>query len=462
MTTLFTDRLTLEPLAQAAHTAEMYALLSDPRLYAYLDESMPESEAWLARRYQVLERGHSADGSQLWFNWVLRHRGSGAAVGYVQATVTGTQADVAWVVGADHWRLGYGGEASLAMLTHLFADRGVATAEAQVDARNVASMRLVERLGFERAERVDGDWVYRLPARAPAMQLAEWREGDAPLALALWGDPAVMRFLPDDQLPDPAAAERCVQGAMAAQRDHGVALWKVLEGGRFVGACGVHPDGELGYHFLAEAQGRGLATRAGLLALRRAGKTDVQAWTHPDNAASARVLAKLGGRDHGLDDGEHRWSVPALLPTSPDEIAPLYDACAAWFQATGAANDLLDLFGGRPPGLCTKEVLAVWEGGRLCGVVDMVRGYPDPTGWFIGLVLLHPEVRGHGLGARVVAQLETMARSGGGTHIGIGVLFTNPDGRRFWERVGYRVTRDAPLLDAGDATPTAWVMHKEL
>jgi hypothetical protein len=34
-----------------------------------------------------------------WHNWIVRSRTTGSAVGYVQATVTGDTADVAWLVG---------------------------------------------------------------------------------------------------------------------------------------------------------------------------------------------------------------------------------------------------------------------------------------------------------------------------------------------------------------------------
>lgn len=57
-------------------------------------------------------------------------------------------------------------------------------------------------------------------------------------------------------------------------------------------------DNELGYRFLPEFWGRGLATEAGRASMKFA-RTDLGlrrlvAMVHPDNAASAQVLAKLG------------------------------------------------------------------------------------------------------------------------------------------------------------------------
>ena len=62
--------------------------------------------------------------------------------------------------------------------------------------------------------------------------------------------------------------------------------------------------GEIGYELVAEARGRGAATRAvGLLvgwAFRELGMRRVQALVHPDNAASAAVLERLGFEREGL------------------------------------------------------------------------------------------------------------------------------------------------------------------
>jgi RimJ/RimL family protein N-acetyltransferase len=83
--------------------------------------------------------------------------------------------------------------------------------------------------------------------------------------------------------------------------------------GAFVGDIGlfdVNPGfgtAWLGYAIAPDWRGRGFATRAALLlsrwALRQAGLARLAAGTAPDNAASARVLAKAGFRREGLRQG---------------------------------------------------------------------------------------------------------------------------------------------------------------
>jgi [ribosomal protein S5]-alanine N-acetyltransferase len=153
MHTLVTARLRLEPLV-AAHADALYPILADPRQTEFLDGDGPASLEALRERYRKLESRRSGDGSQWWLNWALVPliRGS-TAIGFVQATV---QADkrawVAYEVGHAWWGQGYGGEATRAMALHLVAHYRVTTLMASIDARNLRSRRLVERLGFTLAE----------------------------------------------------------------------------------------------------------------------------------------------------------------------------------------------------------------------------------------------------------------------------------------------------------------------
>ncbi len=74
MRTLEADGLVLEPLT-VAHAEAMFALLSDPALYRYIDEAPPADVDHLRARYARLERRESADGRQRWLNWVVRAPG---------------------------------------------------------------------------------------------------------------------------------------------------------------------------------------------------------------------------------------------------------------------------------------------------------------------------------------------------------------------------------------------------
>ncbi len=147
MRALAADGLTLEPQV-AAHAAELFPVLRDPRLYTFTDDSEPVSEAWLRERFARLESRRSPDGSQHWLNWVVRDA-SGAAVGYVQATVAADgEAEIAYVFGRQYWRRGYGFAACTAVIAELAAAYGVTRVTATLDPDNAASLALLKKLGL--------------------------------------------------------------------------------------------------------------------------------------------------------------------------------------------------------------------------------------------------------------------------------------------------------------------------
>jgi RimJ/RimL family protein N-acetyltransferase len=150
-----TERLLLEPV-RADHAVEMAPVLDDQRLHDFIG-GRPATLEELRARYIQLVAGHSADGSQGWLNWVVRHRRSGVAVGTVQATLRsngGVMAEVAWVIAAAHQGQGYAKEASAAM-TRWLCDRGVDALIAHVHPTHEASIRVARYLGLTPTDMVE-------------------------------------------------------------------------------------------------------------------------------------------------------------------------------------------------------------------------------------------------------------------------------------------------------------------
>lgn len=173
-----TERLRLEPLRES-HAAELFELLSDPRLYQFIPQDPPESLMWLAARYKLLESRTSADGTEAWLNWVARAKPDGACIGSVQITLERDgRAQLAYEIGAPHWRRGFVTEACVRVIEALF-EQGATEVWAELDTRNEASIRLLERLGFQRgalrqkADHFKGsdsdEWTYSLarPTETP-------------------------------------------------------------------------------------------------------------------------------------------------------------------------------------------------------------------------------------------------------------------------------------------------------
>ena len=182
---LAADGLRLEPL-RVGHAEEMASVLDDARLHTWIGGS-PAGVERLRAQYAVQTRGRSADGRQVWLNWVVRSTDDGAALGYVQATVdlgpapaegTGAGGDdeeadapvahVAWVVGVPHQGAGVATRAAAAMVAWL-RSRGVERFVADVHPGNAASQAVARSLGLVASDEVvDGEVRWVSPPSAPA------------------------------------------------------------------------------------------------------------------------------------------------------------------------------------------------------------------------------------------------------------------------------------------------------
>ena len=147
---LETPRLYLEPILPA-HAASLNEQLQDERLYRFIPQDPPVTPQSLEDRYAFLSGRRSPDGREAWLNWAVRERSSGEYAGTLEATVyDNATAIIAYTVFVPHQRRGFAAEACGRLLEHLFEDYRVSVVAAEIDTRNVASVALVESLGFER------------------------------------------------------------------------------------------------------------------------------------------------------------------------------------------------------------------------------------------------------------------------------------------------------------------------
>ena len=139
------------------------------------------------------------------------------------------------------------------------------------------------------------------------LQLREILPADAPALLAIHGDAQAMRHFGTDPLQTLDEAERLV-ATFAGWRslpNPGV-RWGLarVEDGQLVGSCGLFKWNRgwqvcsLGYELAQSAWGQGLMSEALRAALdwgfEHMGLRRVEAQVHPDNAASLRLLQRLG------------------------------------------------------------------------------------------------------------------------------------------------------------------------
>ncbi len=133
-----------------------------------------------------------------------------------------------------------------------------------------------------------------------------WANEDLPLAMQLWGDERVTRWIDArGQLTSVQVAER-LSKEIETERRFGLQYWPVflLADAQFIGCCGVRPykpeEGilELGVHLCASQWGHGYAAEAALTVMKYAfTRLDAKALFaghNPKNDASRKLLLKIG------------------------------------------------------------------------------------------------------------------------------------------------------------------------
>ena len=141
--------------------------------------------------------------------------------------------------------------------------------------------------------------------QSPRLGFRPWRRSDLPLALRLWGDPAVTRFISREGFTATEIRARLAR-EIATQETSQIQYWPIftLEGAQHVGCCGLRPrEGhplvpEFGVHIGSDHWRQGYALEAALCVIKYAfgvlGFEALFAGHNPENVASRNLLARLG------------------------------------------------------------------------------------------------------------------------------------------------------------------------
>ncbi len=156
--TIDAERLRLRWLAQSDVPA-LYEIFSHAEVMRYWSslplEDLRGAEALLARVHDGFHR------RQL-FQWGVARRTDDLVIGtctLAHLDANNRRAEVGYVLGREHWGQGYIQEALTALLCFAFDELNLHRIEADVDPRNDASIRTLERLGFQREGYLRERWL---------------------------------------------------------------------------------------------------------------------------------------------------------------------------------------------------------------------------------------------------------------------------------------------------------------
>jgi ribosomal protein S18 acetylase RimI-like enzyme len=163
------------------------------------------------------------------------------------------------------------------------------------------------------------------------------------------------------------------------------------------------------------------------------------------------------------------YAVARLGPADVPALQRLYERCSDYHEIEegiptrpGAAEHLLTEL---PPGKDAADKFSLGirgADGELVGVVDLIRGYPEAHQWWVGLLMLDPEVRASGVGSRLYRAVARAVAADGGSAIYLGVLEQNAPAERFWRRHGFEELRREPYTAASGHRSRVIVMRHPL
>jgi RimJ/RimL family protein N-acetyltransferase len=163
--------------------------------------------------------------------------------------------------------------------------------------------------------------LIEFPLVTERLELRPMRREDEDALHAIWSHPSTLAALDfHDEYTLEMTRDRIAE-KRAHQAFHGFAIWTAVERatGEVVGDCGLQmleggPEVEVGWRTAPDRRGRGYASEAGRASLDvgfgEVGVRRVVAVTHPDNAASRRVMEKLGMT---LVGPGHHYGGPTVL-----------------------------------------------------------------------------------------------------------------------------------------------------
>lgn len=155
---LRTPRLTLRPLA-APDAESLFAIFSDPEVMRYWSTppwtTMAQAQAFIERDHAGLESGEH-------LRLGIERTADGALLG--QCTLFGIsrgcrRAEMGYCLGRPHWGQGHVHEALCALLDYGFGPLELNRVEADIDPRNAASAKVLERLGFLKEGHLRERWI---------------------------------------------------------------------------------------------------------------------------------------------------------------------------------------------------------------------------------------------------------------------------------------------------------------
>jgi len=153
--------------------------------------------------------------------------------------------------------------------------------------------------------------------------------------------------------------------------------------------------------------------------------------------------------------GRRRLNISALSSEyevrdiTESEIADVYRLCRAnrkyyrYIHRKPSLRNLTDVISEVPEGTApeNKRFVGFYDReGRLVAILDLITGYPEPDGAFIGWFMVDAEMQGQGIGSQIFADVRAAMFAEGYRSFSLGCVKNNTEALGFWQSQGFRLT----------------------
>jgi len=153
-----TQRLTIRQLREGDVPA-LYTIFSHPEVMRYW-ASLPWTST--SQAAELLARAQAGYLSEEGFQWGIERKEDGALLGTCSIfsfNRPSHRAEIGYALGRPYWGQGYMGETLRALVDYAFTTLDLNRLEADIDPRNDASAKTLERMGFQKEGVMPERWI---------------------------------------------------------------------------------------------------------------------------------------------------------------------------------------------------------------------------------------------------------------------------------------------------------------
>ena len=146
---LETERLILRDFSYC-DTRDLFIIRSDQRVMEFMDSPVHQS---LSDSEEMIDLMFESFQNKTGINWAIENKFNGRMIGYVgfwRIITEHVRAEIGYALKPPVWGKGYMKEAIMAALYFGFEQLGLHSVEANVNPKNLASVRLLKSLGFKK------------------------------------------------------------------------------------------------------------------------------------------------------------------------------------------------------------------------------------------------------------------------------------------------------------------------